>query len=180
MATPPRRPYWAQGTGHAPTATIRSPGEWPHLHGGHKGPGDLPRPHGIHTECMGPTTPPCQSCGAQGNGHASTAAIRGLETWHASITSVRGPRDRPRLYGGHTSLGEWPRPHGVHTGPRGMATPPRQPYGPRALATLQRQPFGAQGTRHAFTAGIQSARNWPRLNVNHARPRGTATPPRRI
>ena len=150
MATPPWWPSKAQGTGHVPTATIRSQGDWPRLHGGHTGPRDLTRLHSIHTKPARPATTPRQSCGAQGNRHTSTAALRRFETCHAPITSIRGPLARPRLDGGHT----WPR---------GTATP-------------QRQQYGAQGTGHTPTATIWGPGNWPRPHGSHTGPRKPTTP----
>ena len=99
----PRRPNGVQRTGCAPTVAIRDPADRPHQHGGDTRSKTPATPLRQPYSTRGPAMPPRRTCGAQGTGHAPTAAIRGLA-------------DQPRL-------------HGNHTWPRVTATPLRRPYG---------------------------------------------------
>jgi len=163
-STPPQQTYRAQGIVHAIKVDTRGPGNVRDLtaatqctgdrtrpNGGHTKPWDRPCPHGKDTNQWGPATPPQQPHGAQGTGHAPTAA-------------TQGPKDQPRLHGGHTKPRGLATPHCGRTLPRGLATPPRHPH-------------GFQGVGHAPTAATRNPGGRPRLLVGHTSPRRPATPP---
>jgi len=114
----PLRPPGAQGIGHAPMASTWAQGTGLVPTTRTRGPGDQPRPHGGLTKPRGLGTPLRRPHGAQGTGHAPTAATQAQGIGYAPTVATRGPGDHPRFHGGHT-------------GPRGPATPPRQPQCPR-------------------------------------------------
>jgi len=132
-ATPPRRPCGSNWTGYAPTAAMLCTGDRPRPHGSHGSPVDRPRSHASgHAWPRGPAMPPRQPCVAQGSGHAPMAAMR-------------GPGDRQRPYGGHAGL--------------------------KGLATTTRRPCGAREISHALAPAMWGPGDQPRRHVNHAGPR---------
>jgi len=146
----PRREHGAKGTGHAPTAATRDPGDRPRTHGSLTGIKNRPRPPGGHMVPRGHVVPPRRPHGAQESGRTPTTAIRGLEDRPRPTTATRGPGDRPR-------------PHGGHTVPRGTAAPPRQTH-------------RAQGTGRTHTLAIRGPGNRPHPHTGYTVPRGPATP----
>ena len=176
---PPRRPYKTLGTGHAPTAGIR-------------GPGDRPRPHFSHTRHRGPGTPLRRPYGARKPYTPPRRPYKPQGSNHAPLAAIRGPGDRPLPSGGYARLGDRPQTHAGHTWRRGPATLSRRPCRPRGTATPQRRPYRAQGTGHAPTTAIRGQGDRPRPHGGQTGSRnpamfpqqpywahGTATPPRR-
>ena len=108
QATPSRRPYGAQKTGHTPRqpygvqetyhasmAAICGLGTSQALPAYIRGPRDWPRLHGSLTCRRKPATPLRRPYKAQKTGHAQTA-------------TVRSPGDRPHLHGSHMGSGDLP------------------------------------------------------------------------
>jgi len=130
--------------------------------------------------------PPRRPNGAQGTGHALTAATRGPGNKPHPHGGHTRPRDGPRPHGSHTKPRERATPHGTHigpcfdgghTGPRRRATPQRRTHLAQVTGTPPRRPLGVQKTGRATTAATNGPGDGPLPRGGHTWFRGHATPP---